>query len=462
MPAITRNRIFALPTLALLLSAVACTGTSPGEGASETEGTTDDPTSSTTDGTPGGVNPPPGEAVGSDKPRNLAPDATAEELATLAAEERDFAVELFKALPAGEDNRAISPTSLRVAFGMLHEGARTVSEAEIADALHFTLDKPRLHNAFNHIDLEFAARELPTSGEVEGDDSVQLRLVNQVFGRLDVEWELPFLDVLAVHYGSDMHALDFRDDPEGSRKAINKWVAGETADRIDELLPPKSIFSTVTGVLVNALYLKAPWERPFEYVQEGAKFTRKDASEVEVAMMHGVFDTTSYFKGAGVEAAELPLRGSELSMVFILPEAGTFDAYVAGLDGAGLGEVLAGLSLQPLELGVPRFTFESAFGLKKALQALGMTKSFELGGGDFSGLSSIQMAIADVYHSTFLGVDEKGVEAAAATAIVLYDTEGGIGADQSFTADRPFLFAIRDRGTDTLLWFGRVLDPSAP
>ncbi|PCC75039.1 serpin B [Nannocystis exedens] len=458
-----RNRFSALPTLVLLLGMAACTTTNPAEteGASETEGTTDDPTSTTT-GTAGEGNPPPGEAVGSDEPRELAPDVTAQELATLAAEERDFALELFKALPASEGNRAISPTSLRVAFGMLYEGARTVSEAEVADALHFTLAKPRLHAAMNHIDLELAARELPKSGEVEGDDSVQLRLVNQMFGRLDMQWHAPFLDVLAVHYGSAVHALDFRGDPEGSRVAINAWVAGETAGRIDELLPPGSIFSTVTAVLVNALYLKAPWEQPFESVEEGAKFTRNDAGEVEVAMMRGVFDTTSYFKGAGVEAAELPLRGSELSMVFILPEAGTFDAYVEGLDGAGLGEVLAGLSPQNLELGVPRFTFANAFALRKPLQALGMTNSFELGGGDFLGMSNVDMAIHDVYHNTFLGVDEKGVEAAAATAIVLQDTEASGGAEVSFTADRPFLFAIRDRGTDTLLWFGRVLDPSAP
>lgn len=459
MPLITPDRIFVLPTLVLLMGAPACTGTNPSEteGASETGGTTNEPTTDTT----GEANEPPGEPVGSDEPRDLAPDPSAEELATMAADERNFAVELFKALPAGEDNRAISPASLRSAFGMLYEGARTVSEAEIADVLHFTLAKPRLHAAFNHLDLELAKRELPKTGEVEGDDSVRLELVNQMFGRLDIEWLAPFLDVLAVHYGSDVYALDIAGDPDGSRLAINEWVAGETADRITELLPPKSIIPEVTGVLVNALYLKAPWEQPFESVQAGAKFIRNDASEVEVTMMRGVFDGTSHFKGAGVEAAELPLRGSELSMVFILPEPGTFDAYVEALDGAKLGEVFAGLSPTNLELGIPRFSFDSAFALKQSLIALGMPQSFELFAADFTGLAeNPPMAIHNVYHNTFIGVDEKGVEAAAATAIVLHDTDGGLFPEESFTADRPFLFAIRDRGTDSLLWLGRVLDPS--
>lgn len=126
-------------------------------------------------------------------------------------------------------------------------------------------------------------------------------------------------------------------------------------------------------------------------------------------MMHGMFETTCHYKGTGVEAAEVPLRGGELSMVFIVPDAGTFDAYVEGLDGAGLGAVLA---------------------------------------------------IADVDHNTVVAIDEKGVEAAAATAVVVYDSGGGIFPDTTFTADRPFLFAIRDHGTDSLLWLGRVLTPS--
>ncbi|MCY0987251.1 serpin family protein [Nannocystis sp. ILAH1] len=433
--------------------------TATGETTTTTEGATE-PTGDPDTTTTGEPSEPPGEEAGSDKPRDPDPDASADELATMAADERSFALELFKALPPSADNRAISPLSLRIAFGMLYEGARTVSEQEVADVLHFSLAKPRLHTAFNRIDLDLETRNLPASGEVEGDDSVRLSLVNQVFGRIGIEWSAPFLDALAIHYGSGMRLLDFAADPEGARVAINGWVADQTFTKIDELLPPASIFPDVTAVLVNALYLKAPWDHPFENVDENGVFHDKNGVELTAPMMYGVFESTSYFKGTGVEAAELPLRGGELSLVYILPDAGTFDAYVEGLDGVKLGEVLGGLAPTNLEVRVPRFEFANAFALREVLIALGMEKTFQLGAADLSGMTEqTQMAIADVYHNTVVAVDEKGVEAAAATAIVTFDSSGGIFAETAFTADRPFLFAIRDRGTDSLLWFGRVLTP---
>lgn len=440
---------------ALLWGSVACSVT-PGESEASggsTGSTTVDPTE--------GENEPPGEEAGSDKPRDLAPKPSAEELATMASDERSFAVELFNALPEGEDNRAIAPTSLRIAFGMVYEGARTISETEIRDVLHFSLDRPRLHVAFNKIDLALAERNLPSSAGAGGDDSVRLSLVNQMFGRLDVVWLPEFLDVLAVNYGSGLRKLDIAGDPEVAREAINAWVEAETQDKITELLPKMSIQTSSTGVLVNALYLKAPWKVGFESVEEGATFTRKDGTAGTAAMMQLDVEDARYHKGEGFEALELPLRGDSLAMVFILPDAGTFDAYVAGLDGAALGEVFAGLAPAPVAVKVPRFKFSSDFDLKETMQKLGIVASFDLFEADFSGLATNDMAVSGVYHDTFLAVDEKGIEAAAASAVVLEDTESSFESEHTFTADRPFLFAVRDRDTDALLFFGRVLDPSA-
>ncbi|MDC0715611.1 serpin family protein [Nannocystis bainbridge] len=235
--------------------------------------------------------------------------------------------------PPSPPDRAKAPW---LAFGMLREGARTISETEIQGALRFSLDRPRLDTAFNKIDLELNSRDLPPSGEVDGDDSVQLSSVQQMFGRLEVQWLAEFLDVLAVHYGSGLRLLDIGGDPEGARLAINQWVAGETHEKILELLPPMSIYPTVTGVLINAMYLKAPWKFAFDEVQEGVPFTRADGVAVDVAMMRVATEDAWYHKGAGFEALELPLRGESLSMAFILPDAGTFDAYVEALDGRGL------------------------------------------------------------------------------------------------------------------------------
>jgi serpin B len=442
------------------------TTVNPPTGTTTTEPTTDPSTGDTT--TTAGeeappLPPPPGEEFGPSKPQNQDPDATAEELAQMADDERAFGVALFKAL-APTTNAAIAPTSLRTAFGMTYAGARTISEAEIKTALVFTPPKDRVHVAFNRIDLDLESRNLPPSGEVDGDDSVQLIHINEVFGRSNITGWLPeFLDVLAVSYGSPLHLLDFAGDPNGSRKAINAWVNDITRDKIPELLPPLSIDPSTTTVLVNATYLKAPWDTPFDYVNLQGSFTRLDDSKVQAAMMNVLHGDTRYFKGAGAEAVELPLRGDHLTMVVILPDPGTFTEFAGQLDGPKLGELFAGLAPLAAEVTLPRFTARADLGLQNALTQLGIISSWELGGADFSGMTEagIGWAIKEVYHDVFVAVDEKGVEAAAASAVVIQDTGHEYPSPEvSVTADRPFLFAIRDLGTDSLLFLGQVVDPT--
>ena len=441
------------------------TTTEPTSGTSTTE---PDPTGSTSTGETEGtsttgepVDPgPPGVLIKSDKQRDESPNVSPQDLATMADDERAFATALFAALGAGDDNLAISPTSVRFAFAQTYAGALTISKAEIETAVKFSLPPASLHAAFNQIDLELDTRNAPPSGEVDGDDSIQLALVNQVFGRPGIPWKPAFLDILAESYGTGMHELDFADS-EASRAAINAWVESVTKDKIPELLPMGAIFPEVTTVLVNALYLKAPWATGFESVDESGEFTRLDDSSATVAMMFGRQEGARHVADAAYEAVELPLRGGELTMVVILPAAGTFAAFAGALDGAALGGIFAGLQPTSVDVSLPRFKFSTGLQLKAPLQQLGMVSSFELGGGDFSGMADAGggWGISDVYHDVFIGVDEKGVEAAAAAAVVLFDS-GDPGADVSFTADRPFLFAIRDRGTDSLLFLGRVLDPS--
>lgn len=479
---------FAL-SLPVLLTLSACPGgggggSSESTGGPTTEGTTGgttepEPTSSTTepepitsstsstgetDGTSSTGEPedlePPGTLIKSDKDRDLSPDVSPQDLATMASDEREFATSLFAALAPGDDNRAISPTSIRFAFGQTYAGARTISKTEIETAIKFTLPFASTHAALDHIDLELETRNAPPSGEIDGDDSIQLALVNQVFGRPGIAWEPDFLDILAESYGTGMHELDFADS-EASRMAINGWVNAVTKDKIPELLPMGAIFPQVTTVLVNALYLKAPWATGFESVTEDADFTRLDNSVAKVAMMRGRQDGARHFAGAAYEAIELPLRGGELSMVVILPLVGTFEGFTNGLNGAALGQIFASLQPAAVEVSLPRFKFSTDLQLKPALTKLGIVTTFVLGMGDFSGMApeGAGWAISDVYHDVFVGVDEKGIEAAAATAVVIFDS-GDPGPEVFFTADRPFLFAVRDRGTDSLLFFGRVLDPS--
>jgi serpin B len=192
-----------------------------------------------------------------------------------------------------------------------------------------------------------------------------------------------------------------------------------------------------------------------------AAFTRLDGSQVTVPMMHQT-EIHEYTDGPGYQALELDYRSKCLSMVVLLPSAGDFEDFQASLDADGLGAILDGLSKRSVVTALPKFGIESgSLSLKDTLVAMGMVTPFG-GEADFTGMYAPGgIYIDDAYHKTFVAVDEKGTEAAAATAIVFREVSIPSGPEVEFTADRPFLFLIRDRGTGTILFFGRVLDPVA-
>jgi serpin B len=262
-----------------------------------------------------------------------------------------------------------------------------------------------------------------------------------------------------VNYGAGVHALDFATAPDASRVTINDWVEERTRDRIQDLLPPNSISSSTVAVLTNALYLKAPWAAPFdEGMTRDATFTLLDGAEISVPTMYEV-EGHGYTEGPGYQALEMTYRTDELSMVFLLPDAGTFADFEAGLDADTLAGILDDLETRSVEVALPKFEFESTFTLKETLEAMGMVIPFT-GSADLSGMvEGGGLFIDNAYHKTFIAVDEEGTEAAAATAVVVVETSAPAG-EVEFHADRPFLFLIRDRVTGALLFFGRMVDPS--
>ncbi|MBM3321516.1 MAG: serpin family protein [Candidatus Eisenbacteria bacterium] len=394
------------------------------------------------------------ESLRSDLPRDTSPTPGGEALRELARGGAETALDLLGHLEKGE-NVLISPFSIRIAFAMLYGGARGETAEEIAEVLRYP-EGEGVHDAWNALDLALAARNLPAGDE--GEDPVELLVANAFWGRLGFPFRDEYLDLLAVHYGSGIERLDFAGAPEAARRVINEWVEGKTRDRIRDLLPAGSIDPLVVAVLTNALYFKAPWARPFDenLTTQGA-FERPEGSAVTVPMMART-DTFPYAEGDGCQALELPFRGDELSMVFLLPSGG-LDILEESLTGEGLFAILDRLEPAGVAAAIPRFTFESDFELREMLQTMGMPRVFS-GDADLSGMTEGGgLFVDEAYHKTFIAVDEKGAEAAAATAIVI--RESAVPADHTFRADRPFLFLIRDRGTGEILFLGRVTDPSA-
>jgi serpin B len=394
----------------------------------------------------------------SDKARITTPAVAPSDLAELVQGNNAFALDLYSYLiaEADEPNLFLSPYSISAALAMVYAGARGETEQEMAGTLHLTLPQDRLHPAFNGLDLVLASRGEGASGK--DGEGFQLNIVNAIWGQSGYEFMQPFLDTLAENYGAGLRLLDFA-DAEASRQTINDWVSDQTKDRIQDLIPRGVIDQLTRLVLTNAIYFNAMWAEPFEArdTKDGT-FYLLDGSPVTVPMM---WNSTAYgyARGDGYQAIELPYDGQELSMVILLPDEGTFQAFEGSLDGDGLAAILESLRKQPIDLTMPKFKIESGFSLSGALTALGMPDAFSAS-ADFSGMDGKRdLFIKEVIHKAFVVVDEEGTEAAAATGAVM----GLLAmppAPTEVTVDHPFLFLIRDVETGAILFVGRVLDPA--
>ena len=372
-----------------------------------------------------------------------------------------FAAGLY-AQVAGEEegNVVLSPYSVAYALAMTRAGAVGDTADEIDAVLHSEL-LDDLHASFNALDQDLATRSGKKQRADGSEAELNLRTANSLWGQRGFAFESPFLELLASQYGAGMHLVDFIGDTEGARRAINGWVGDQTNDKIPELLAEGILTDLTRLVLTNAIYLKAPWELPFAEVDtEPAPFHLLDGSTVEAPLM-SLRWKLGHSEGDGWQAVELPYAGNELSMVVVVPEEGAFAAVEAALDGDLLAKVVDGLTPSMVDLRFPSFEFRTQASLKDALTALGMPLAFDPDNADLSGMTKEdRLYVSAVVHEAFIAVDEKGTEAAAATAVVGM-TKSALPDLVQLTVDRPFLFLIRDSATGAPLFMGRVLDPTS-
>jgi serpin B len=395
----------------------------------------------------------------SDVARAASPDVPAADLGELVGGNSAFALELYQLLRDGkEGNLFYSPFSISLALAMTYAGARGETEQQMADALHYTLPQARLHPAFNALDQALAKRGEGAQGK--DGQGFRLNIANAIWGQAGYQFLPQFLDILAGNYGAGLRLLDFAGGPEEARLSINDWVSQQTEERIQDLIPPGLITPLTRLVLTNAIYFNAAWAKPFEAgLTEDGPFTLLDGSQVTVPMMRET-ESLGYAEGAGYQAVELPYDGHELSMVILLPEAGGFEAFEAGLDAGQVEGILESLAYRQVALTMPRFEFESEFSLAQALAALGMPAAFS-SDADFSGMDGARdLFISEVVHKAFVSVDEAGTEAAAATAVIM-ELTAMPEAPVAVSLDHPFIFFIRDIQTGAILFVGRVVDPGA-
>jgi serine protease inhibitor len=405
-----------------------------------------------------------------------------------------FGLDLYRRLledpNLGSRNVVFSPTSIALALGLVRAGARGETAAEIDDVLHVN-GSDELLAGLNALDQALGARDVKWQ-DSDGGHRVALRIANASFAQKGWTVEQQFLDALASAFGAGLHLVDYKSDPEAARRAINGWVDQRTAGRIPELLAPSDVRTSTRLYLVNAIYFKAAWERWFdENRTKKASFERLDGSKVDVDMMArsagGGDPVIPLASGPGWQAVDLrykaPPGSPPLAMTLVLPK--NLPAFESKLDSALLSRIVTKLDAErkafeepdcppefdagcyPYDLHVylPRFSIDTRAQLEDLLAAAGMPRAFD-STADFTGIhdpaaDGEPVFISAVIHQANIDVDENGTEAAAATAIGM-DTGGGPSALDDFTIrfNRPFLFFVRDVETGTILFMGRVVDPS--
>ena len=282
-----------------------------------------------------------------------------------------------------------------------------------------------------------------------------------LWGEKTEAFEQEFLDVNAINYGAGLHLLDFVNAPDPARLTINGWVSLKTNNRINDLIPAGVINGDTRLVLTNAIYFNAQWADKFtnESTRDG-EFYPVSGDSITTPFMHSI-RTISYNEGTNWQAIELLYKGNTMAMDIILPAQGTLAQFEAGMTAQSLNAVFDGFHLTRIALALPKFKFASpSISLVTALSAIGMPVAFT-GAADFSGINGQRnLYIGNVIHKAFVAVDERGTEAAAATAVIMIRTSApGSVSPVYVPVDRPFIFLIRDLNTGTVLFIGRIMRP---
>ncbi len=359
-----------------------------------------------------------------------------------------FALDLYAELKQEEGNLFFSPYSISSALSMTYAGAEGVTEQEMAGVLHIPGDEQQWHAGCGALQ-----NSLDRGATLEG---YELSIANRLWGQQGYGFLESFLNITQEYYGAGFEALDFSAFPEKSRQIINDWVADQTRDRIQDLLPSDAIRPGTLLVLTNAIYFKGTWLKQFDpSVTAQEPFLAGPSDTVYVPMMH-LADEFEFSDLEDLKILSLPYTSEDLSMIILLPaRVDGLAELEAELTVGDLATWIGSMNKENVAVALPRFELTSKFRLAGVLSDMGMPSAF--GMADFSGITGYpELFISEVYHKAFVGVDEEGTEAAAATGVVM-----GIGGPSyhSFVMDHPFVFLIRDNVTGSILFIGRIQNP---
>lgn len=394
--------------------------------------------------------------VASAEARLVAPPVPLTDVEILVHGNTAFAFDLYREVAAEPGNVFFAPFSISESLTMTWAGARGATESQMASALHLALPQGQVHPAFGALKDTITHPKDPGKGSDGG--AFHLTFASALFGQVGYPIALPFLDTVAHTYGAVLHVVDFVGAPELARATINDWMGDHSGQWICNFLAPGSITAATRMVLGSAVHFSAAWKTPFQPIDTRfAPFTRRDGSTIQVPTMTAT-QNLAYGEGESYSAVQLPYDAGDVAMILLLPPAGGLDALESSLSPERLTSIVAGLEKRSVAIELPVFKVESSIGLAAPLGRLGMQAPFS-DSADFSGMSGAPgLGLDEVVHQTFVDVDEAGTEAAAAVSTVFTTTAAYLPAAIRF--ERPYLFLVRDGVTGSVLFLGRVDDPS--
>ncbi|KAG0560243.1 hypothetical protein M758_10G160400 [Ceratodon purpureus] len=387
-------------------------------------------------------------------------------VAASAQGQTEFTLELHKLIVKGQEseNVVLSPLSISLTLAMVAAGARGPTLAQIAKCIKLPEGEP-MHKFASQLKYGVLA-------DASGAGGPELALANRAWFDKSIKLKPQFQKVLRDSYGSEAASVDFNSESQQALRTVNAWAKKETRGKIEDLLPPGSVGPDTRLVLTNALYFKGVWQRTFDTSDtRDGDFFLLDGRSIRVPMMHTrMKQCVKSF--ATFKALRLPYKAGNInrkfSMFVLLPhERKGLSALERALNAGSLTEDLKHVdkevTMTAFEL--PKFKVSCGFEVPEALKALGLTLPWgsqaDLSDMVESSMVGKSLYVSNMYHKTFVEVNEKGTEAAAATAATIMMRSLDITVDpQEFVCDHPFLFVIKEEVTNVIIFTGRITNPS--
>lgn len=357
----------------------------------------------------------------------------------VASANNEFAINLYRELPGDDANVFFSPLSIYVAMSMLYEGAGPDAAGQLQNVFGFDPDLEARYNDTAHT-LSSLNRE---------DPHATLAMANALWDASGIIRD-EYVDTISKAYLGTVEAVSLEDGHE----RINEWASDNTNGKIDAVIGPLDPLTIL--VLTNAIYFKGTWETQFdpEYTRPYDFDTGSGTVLADMMSVHGKFD---YIYTGLEKVLRIPYDGDRLSMLVVLPrDADGINSLEERLSADQIREWQDALYGQDVIVNFPKFKTESRYKLNDQLMKLGITDIY--GQSSLPGINP-KAFVSDVLHNGYVNVNEDGTEAAAVTTITMLVEDGP--SQPLFTADHPFIYFIIDDESGTILFMGKVTDPTA-